>query len=303
MKRKPKTRRSKRFLETRQPLLEENDKKALILRGGQTSNIVTQAMKDIHMLKKPLSTMFQKKNIMRPFDDQSSLEFFAQKCDTSLFLFGSHSKKRPHNLVFGRMFDYHVLDMFELGIEKYIPMSEFPGSRCAMGTKPCLLFAGEIFDTDAEYKRLKNLLMDFFRGPSVEQVRLAGLEHVIQFTAHDGKLHLRSYRVMLKKSGTRIPRVELEEMGPSLDLVMRRTHLASDDLFKRACKTPKAVKVPKKKNVSRDAFGTKLGRIHMEKQNLDKLKTRKMKGLKRQRKGDSEDASASKSKKSKNDSE
>lgn len=41
----------------------------------------------------------------------------------------------------------------------------------------------------------------------------------------------------------------------------------------------------KKKNISRDAFGTKFGRVHMQKQNLDKLKTRKMKGL-RKRKGE-----------------
>ena len=32
-------------------------------------------------------------------------------------------------------------------------------------------------------------------------------------------------------------------MGPSLDLVMRRTKLASDDLYKRARKQPKAAKV------------------------------------------------------------
>lgn len=51
------------------------------------------------------------------------------------------------------------------------------------------------------------------------------------------------FRVLLKKSGSRTPRVELEEMGPSLDFVMRRTHLASDDLMKAATKVPKAVKV------------------------------------------------------------
>ncbi len=39
---------------------------------------------------------------------------------------------------------------------------------------------------------------------------------------------------------------------------------------------------PKKtKNISRDAFGTKHGRVHMQKQDITKLQTRKMKGLKR----------------------
>ena len=50
-------------------------------------------------------------------------------------------------------------------------------------------------------------------------------------------------RISLKKSGHRVPRVELAEMGPSLDLVVRRTSLASDDLYKRARKQPKEAKV------------------------------------------------------------
>lgn len=51
------------------------------------------------------------------------------------------------------------------------------------------------------------------------------------------------FRVLLKKSGSRTPRVEIEEMGPSLDLVVRRTHLASEDLMKAATKVPRVVKV------------------------------------------------------------
>lgn len=88
-------------------------------------------------------------------------------------------------------------------------------------------------------------------------------------------------RVLLKKSGCKIPRIELEEMGPSLDLVMRRTHLASDDLYKLSLKQPKGLKPKKKKNISHDVFGTTYGRIHMQKQDLSKLQTRKMKGLKK----------------------
>ena len=39
---------------------------------------------------------------------------------------------------------------------------------------------------------------------------------------------------------------------------------------------------PKKiKNISYDTFGTKVGRVHMQRQDLSKLQTRKMKGLKR----------------------
>ena len=54
--------------------------------------------------------------------------------------------------------------------------------------------------------------------------------------AVEDKVLFRSYRIILKKSGTRIPRVELEEIGPSIDWVLRRSQLASDDLFKTACK-------------------------------------------------------------------
>ena len=35
---------------------------------------------------------------------------------------------------------------------------------------------------------------DFFRGAEVNQLRLQGLEHILQFTAVDGKILLRSYR-------------------------------------------------------------------------------------------------------------
>ncbi|XP_020661016.1 ribosome production factor 2 homolog isoform X1 [Pogona vitticeps] len=278
---KPKTKRAKRFLEKREPKLTENTKNAMLIKGGNASSAVTEVLKDIYALKKPFAVLYKKKNITRPFEDQTSLEFFSKKSDCSLFLFGSHNKKRPNNLIIGRMYDYHVLDMVELGIEKFVPLKDIKSSKCPEGTKPMLIFAGDAFDISEEHRRLKSLLIDFFRGPVVPNIRLAGLEHVLHFTAVDEKIFMRSYKVLLKKSGCKIPRIELEEMGPSLDLVMRRTHLASDDLYKLSLKQPKALKPKKKKNISHDVFGTKYGRIHMQKQDLDKLQTRKMKGLKK----------------------
>ncbi|XP_030850526.1 ribosome production factor 2 homolog [Strongylocentrotus purpuratus] len=278
---KPKNQRVKRALEKRDPKLVENTKTSLMIRGGHTSEKITALLTELHMLRKPHSQMLKRKNIMRPFEDQTSLEFMSQKNDASLFAFGSHSKKRPHNLVFGRMFEHHTLDMIELGVENFKSMHAFKTSKCTSGTKPCLMFTGELFDSDHIHKKLKNLLIDFFRGPVVDAVRLGGMECVLSFTAVDEKILMRSYKVILKKSGSRTPRVELTEIGPSLDLVVRRTRLATQDLFKRASKKPKALKAKKKKNISHDVFKTMHGRVHMEKQDLAKLQIRKVKALKK----------------------
>ncbi len=86
---------------------------------------------------------------------------------------------------------------------------------------------------------------------------------------------------MFKKSGTKIPAVELEEIGPSFNFLVRRSKLGSDELYKEAKKQPKEIQPKKKKNISRDAFGSTLGRIHMQKQDLSKLQLRKVKALKK----------------------
>lgn len=278
---KPKTQRHKRRLEDQAPKVFENDKKTLLIKGGNTSNVVSNALQELHMLKKPNSLLFRKRNISRPFEDATSIEFLTKVNDTSLFVFGSHSKKRPHNLVFGRTYDQHILDMVELGIEKFTSLSEIVGPKSSVGAKPCLMFSGEGFEADTDLRRLKSLLIDFFRGPVVTNVTLQGLEQVISFTAVDDKIMMRIYKVNLKKSGTRTPRIELSDMGPNFDFVIRRTRLASDDLFKRACRKPKAAKLHLKKNISRSILGEKRGRIHMTKQDVKSIQIRNMKALKR----------------------
>lgn len=51
--------------------------------------------------------------------------------------------------------------------------------------------------------------------------------------------------------------------------------------MKEACRKPRELKVTKKKNISTDGLGTTHGRIHMGKQDISKLQTRKLKGLKK----------------------
>jgi ribosome production factor 2 len=278
---KPTTHRTKRALLAREPKLVENTKNTLFIRGRKTSAIVVNCMKDLYDIKKPHGKILSRPNDILPFENITPVEEFSRKNDASLFMFASHNKKRPHNLILGRMYDSHILDMVEFGIEHYKGLKEFKTQKVCLGIKPCLLFAGELFEHNHEYQRIKSLLIDMFQREKVQAVRLQGLEHVLMFTAAEDRIYFRSYRIQLKKSGTRIPRIELEEIGPSIDLKVRRTKIASDDLFKLACKQPKELKVRKVKNVSKDAFGTRHGQIHIPKQNTDKLQTRKMKGLKK----------------------
>merc|ERR1719364_298921 len=74
---------------------------------------------------------------------------------------------------------------------------------------------------------------------------------------HEKKILLRHYMVRLKKSGTKLPRVVLEEIGPSADLVLDRAKAAEPTMWKASLKVPKEVKKKKVKNVTTDTLGTK----------------------------------------------
>jgi ribosome production factor 2 len=253
-----------------------------MIRGGKTSNVIVNVARDLTKLKKPHAVFLSRKHEMRPFEAVNEVEAMTKKYDSSLFGFVSHNKKRPNNLILGRIYDQQILDMVELGVENFKSLDEFKNAKVALGTKPVLLFSGEPFQTpSSDFFRLKNLFVDFFRGEEVVNIRLEGIEHVLQFVALENKVLMRSYKIVLKKSGEKTPYVELEEIGPSMDFVLRRTKLASADLFKSACKQPKELKMKKVKNVSKDVFGSTMGRVHMPKQNLNKLPTRNMKALKR----------------------
>jgi len=280
-----------RFLDKRSPLVVENNKKALILRGHNTSQVICDVLTDVQMLTKPNCKSLSRKNDILPFEDATSLEFLCTKADCALFALGSHTKKRPNNLVLGRMFDGHLMDMFEFGVDNFNKIGSMAaemGAKSttkATGSKPMFVFMGEKWETDTTLVRLQGMLVDFFRANRVEKISLKGLDHVMGWTVlEDGKIYCRVYTVSYKRSGTRIPDVELLPMGPFMDLSVRRSHLAAGDMWNAANKQAKNVNVPKKvKNISRNIMGDKVGQIHMSKQKLGGMitKGRKMKVLRK----------------------
>ena len=97
------------------------------------------------------------------------------------------------------------------------------------------------------------------------------------------KVHLRVYLIRTKRSGQKLPRVEVEEMGPRMDFRVGRVQEADESVLKEAMKRARTSQERPKKNISTDIVGDKMGRIHLGKQDLKELQTRKMKGLKRAR--------------------
>lgn len=80
----------------------------------------------------------------------------------------------------------------------------------------------------------------------VENLNLAGLDHAYVCTAISANRVLFTHCALrLKKSGTTVPRMELVEIGPSMDFVVRRHRLPNESVRKEAMKT--AQDQPKKK--------------------------------------------------------
>lgn len=166
-----------------------------------------------------------------------------------------------------------------------------------MGSKPMMVFNGDEFETNDDLALLKNLLLDYFRGDVLPKINLAGLDTVIVTTAANGKVYFRVYGIALKKSGNKFPRVEMEEVGPRMDLTLRRRKSAASELRKHAMKVPYAAKPKQQKNTRTGQMGAKVGKIFMESQNLTELALTKPKALKRRGRGSGEGEESSPSKK------
>jgi ribosome production factor 2 len=210
-----------------------------------------------------------------PFDPPgstgvSAVEALARKADAGLFVLGSHTKKRPHALTVGRLFDGRLLDAVEFGVDPEATrlLRSFGSAPAAAqaGHKPGLAFVGSAFEAVPAAAAARSLLLDLLRGRVVPAINLAGVDRLILVVAEGGgggegaaqpstsssasappvRLSLRQFALRLKKSGGRTPRVEATEIGPALDLVLRRHLPGPPDLVKAALK---AAAGPAKKKV------------------------------------------------------
>ncbi|GMM31857.1 rRNA-binding ribosome biosynthesis protein [Martiniozyma asiatica (nom. inval.)] len=289
----PKSARSKRALEKKDSKIVENVKSALFIPGATANQACHDISIDLSALKKPHMKRFQKKNNILPFEDATSIEFHSEKNDCSIVVLSSNNKKRPNNLTFIRTFDFKIYDMVELQVlSNFKLFKDFRKKTFQVGLKPMFVFNGHIWDINPTFIQIKSLFMDMFRGETTNLQDVAGLQSVIALSAIEDDdndktvsslpiVHFRTYKIKTFKSAEpKLARIELDETGPRLDFKIGRVQRADPEMEKEAFRVPKQLQVKEKKNVSLDSMGDQVAKIHVGKQDLSKLQTRKMKGLK-----------------------
>lgn len=269
------------------------------MHGTRCPAALDTVLKTFHSLTKPNSVLFHKKNEnIHPFESVESIEFLAGKNDCGLVVFGSSNKKRPNCVTLIRVFDSKVLDMCELQLlpdtardGESVPAVNNLQMHIGVGLRPMLLFSGSPWEdpTSTAHVMLKSLFIDMFKGEETDKIDVEGLQYVLMIAADEPVerlspvIHLRWYKLRTKRSGHKLPRVELDEIGPKFDFKVGRLRDAPKDLAKQAMKQGKRPNedIKPKKNINMDSMGDKIGRVHLGKQDLGGLETRKMKGLKR----------------------
>lgn len=142
--------------------------------------------------------------------------------------------------------------MIEFGIEEssFRPLESFKNAKFAIGMKPMISFSGSLFDSAPNYKLVKSMFLDFFRGETVKAIDVEGLQYIVSIAVSEPTdlvpsppVHIRVHMIKTKKSGQKLPRVEVEEIGPRIDFRIRRIQEPDEAMMKEALKKPRQLEV------------------------------------------------------------
>jgi ribosome production factor 2 len=268
------THKGKLALKDKEPKIDENRKKSLFIKGKSFPSALNELWEDLERFRVGESVKYNRPNEVLPFEDKDreTLEKYCMKNDCSLFAFANSNKKRPNNLIFGRLFNYHILDMYEFGVTELVPHKEIK-SNFEAGTVPAVIFQGEQWDN--ELKHLRSFFMDYLVGDLKGRISLDQVTScvVLTYVEADKTILFRHYSVV--KSGAT---TNLELIAPSFNLVRRREQLPDDDMLDQSFATLEK-DGKKKKKTHIDELGREVGKVYVGKNDTSKIQPKKFRGL------------------------
>lgn len=121
----------------------------------------------------------------------------------------------------GRTYEHKVLDMVELGIIGTESISDIMANAAVpLDAQPFLVFQGDLWESDGQLKKLRNLINDFFlmnnRPASVEIDKV--MKVVVSWSVtEDRHIHLRTFEVTVEGGAAVLSqegKLVVEELGP-----------------------------------------------------------------------------------------
>ena len=176
-------------------------------------------------------------------------------------------------MVFGRVFDNQVLDMFEATILSFEGDYKSALKYFDYGTLPSLICLGDVFETNPVMTRVRNYFTDFFSPFRNEKIFLDvdfGLQLVVTLVGLEDQTIVFSFSRFDNKLKT------MTDLGIKLNIKVGRNKIADDELFQEACKELKLEK-KKKKTIELNEFGETMGRVYVRQQDIKTLMLKRIK--------------------------
>lgn len=278
--RKAKTHKGRKHLQKFRSKIKEDPRSTLFLRATKISEKIDKVTKFLYFLKKENSRKLNKKNEIHPFENKENLLFLAEKNLCPLFCFGTHSKKRMNNLIFGRIYDKDILDMFETSIKNLKGDIDNSLKLVDVIQKPILLMQGDLFELNPDFQRMRNFFHDFFCTKYENNLVSIqnNLNFVISITGKGEKELL--FRFYIKERNG-----EMKKLNFEFDLEIKRTKLAAKNIYDRAIKERlREIRILKQKflkNTKKNTIGETMGTIHIRQQDIRTLRLKKIRKLKK----------------------
>jgi ribosome production factor 2 len=271
---KAKTHKGRVFLQNKEPKLVEDNKHCLFINTNKSNEVLRMVLTDLFVGRKDYSKKLGKKNDIKDvFTTPDSIEFLCEKNNCAMFTTATDIKKRPMNLIMGNLFENKLLDLVEFEVMNFLNVDFFKGdTNIDACMKPVVIFQGDIFETDFEFARIKKLFFEFFKMYDIEDVSIGLLKRIIILTAAGDKvIKIRTFELNNHSEHIFKDKLQMKEIGPSLDLKVRRVKLATDEVYKIACRQPRTKSKTRSKNEATNVLLEKRGRVYMTSQDLNKM--------------------------------
>lgn len=163
--------------------------------------------------------------------------------------------------------------MFELTITKFDGEVEKVLSEIDEAQKLVFMAIGDAFEYNTDLLRVRNFINDFI--VQRHKGTLINIDTAIRYTFVVQALDETTLRFNLFRYNK--SKDQMEKMPLEFEGTVGRRKLADNEKYKKACEKPKKAKAKAKRNIEEDELGDRVGRIHVQQDNLKVLRVKKLK--------------------------